>query len=103
MPGTFTVAKVGDLEEGKAKVCQAGGTPVALILCAGTYRALGNVCRHRGGPIGEGHIDTHERTVTCPWHGWQYDVETGQAKLNPMAKLAVYPVEVVGNEIRVTV
>jgi nitrite reductase/ring-hydroxylating ferredoxin subunit len=102
MPGPFTVAKVGDLEEGRAKVVHAGGTPVALLLAGGVYRALANVCRHRGGPIGEGFVDPGERTITCPWHGWQYDIDSGQAKLNPLAKLPTYKVEVVGDEIRVT-
>jgi nitrite reductase (NADH) small subunit len=103
MPGEFTVAKVGDLDEGRAMVVDAGGTAVALILANGQYRALGNVCRHRGGPIGEGHIDPEDKTVTCPFHGWQYDIDSGQAKLNPMAKLPVYQVHVVGDDIRVTV
>lgn len=96
------MAKVGDLEEGRTKVVNAGGTPVALLLAGGAYRVLGNVCRHRGGPIGEGFVDPAERTITCPWHGWQYDIDSGQAKLNPLAKLPTYKVEVVGDEIRVT-
>jgi len=96
------VAKVGDLEEGRAKVVSAGGTPLALLLADGVYRVLGNVCRHRQGPIGEGFVDPQERTITCPWHGWQYDIDSGQAKLNPLAKLPTYKVEVVGDEIRVT-
>jgi nitrite reductase/ring-hydroxylating ferredoxin subunit len=41
--------------------------------------------------------------VTCPFHGWQYDIDTGQAKLNPLAKLPAFAVDVVGDEIRVTV
>jgi nitrite reductase (NADH) small subunit len=102
MSGTFTVARVGDLREGQAKVVDAGGTPVALILARGAYRAFSNVCRHRGGPIGEGEVDLEENVVICPFHGWQYDLETAQARLNPLAKLDRYKVEVVGGEIRVT-
>ena len=100
--GTFTVARVGDLREGQAKVVDAGGTAVALILAHGTYRAFSNVCRHRAGPIGEGHVDLKEGVVICPFHGWQYDLETAKARLNPLAKLDIYRVEVVGNEIRVS-
>lgn len=103
MPGTFTVAKVGDLREGQAKVVSAGGTPVALILANGRFRAFSNVCRHRGGPIGGGEVDLGQNVVICPFHGWQYDLETARARLNPMAKLDIYKVEVVGEEIRVTV
>ena len=103
MGGTFTVAKVGDLRDGQAKVVSAGGTPVALILAGGKFRAFSNVCRHRGGPIGEGHVDLKEGVVICPFHGWQYDLGTATARLNPMAKLDMYKVEVVGDEVRVTV
>ncbi len=102
MAGTFTVARVGDLVEGRAKVVRAGATPVALVLAGGAYLAFSNLCRHRGGPVGEGEVDTAEGTLTCPWHGWQYDLKTGKATLNPLAKLDVYKVEVVGQEIRVT-
>ena len=102
MGGTFTVARVGDLREGQAKVVDAGGTPIALILAHGTYRAFSNVCRHRAGPIGQGHVDLKEGVVICPFHGWQYDLETAKARLNPLAKLDIYKVEVVGSEVRVT-
>lgn len=102
MPGTFTVAKAGDLADGEAKVVDAGGTAVALVLAKGVYRAFSNVCRHRGGPVGEGEVDPEEGTLTCPWHGWQYNLATGQGRLNPLAKLETYKVEVVGDEVRVT-
>ena len=97
------MAKVGDFREGQAKVVSAGGTAVAVILAGGRFRAFSNVCRHRGGPIGEGHVDLKEGVVICPFHGWQYDLETGKARLNPLAKLDAFKVEVVGEEVRVTV
>jgi nitrite reductase/ring-hydroxylating ferredoxin subunit len=81
----------------------AGGTPVALVRARGGFLAFSNACRHRGGPIGEGHVDLKEGVVICPFHGWQYDLETGKARLNPLAKLDAYKVEVVGDEVRVTV
>ena len=100
-PQSYTIAKVGDLQEGRSKVVMAGTTPVALVLSGGKYRALGNVCRHRGGPVGEGDVDPAENIIACPWHGWEYNLDTGKATLNPLAQLPVYPVEVVGDEIRV--
>ena len=103
MPETYTVGRVGDLAEGRAKVVRAGPTQVALVLAGGVYRAFSNVCRHRGGPIGEGEVEPAEGTLTCPWHGWQYELSTGKALLNPLARLDVFKVEVVGEEIRVTI
>lgn len=102
MPQTYTVARVGDLREGRARVVRAGPTQVALVLAGGVYRAFSNGCRHRGGPLGEGEVDPAEGTLTCPWHGWQYDLKTGKGVINPLAALDVYPTEVVGQEIRVT-
>lgn len=103
MPASYTVAKVGDFRDGQAKVVKAGATEVALVFARGHWRAFSNVCRHRGGPIGEGHVDLRENVVICPFHGWQYDLDSGKGRLNPLAKLDLYKVEVVGEEVRVTI
>jgi len=52
---------------------------------------------HRGGPLGEG--DLKGQIVTCPWHGWQYDVTTGKLATNPAVGVENYPVEVRGDDI----
>ncbi len=53
---------------------------VALFNVEGNFFALDGVCPHQGGPLGEG--DMTGCIVTCPWHGWQFDVRTGQQQLN---------------------
>ena len=103
MPETFTVGSVHDFEEGRARVVSAGGRPVALVRAGGKFVALSNTCRHRGGPVGEGDVDVGANTIACPWHGWEYDLGTGKATLNPVARLDLYKVEVVGEEVRVTI
>jgi nitrite reductase/ring-hydroxylating ferredoxin subunit len=102
MPETFTVAKAYDIPEGRVRVVKAGGREIALVRAGGRFVALSNTCRHRGGPVGEGDVDVGANTVACPWHGWEYDLATGKATLNPAARLDVYPVEVVGDDVRVT-
>jgi nitrite reductase/ring-hydroxylating ferredoxin subunit len=48
---------------------------VAVFLHDGRVRAISNICNHKGGPLGEGHV--HGEFVTCPWHAWEYSVVTG--------------------------
>jgi nitrite reductase/ring-hydroxylating ferredoxin subunit len=42
-----------------------------------------------------------DNIVTCPWHGWQYDVTTGKSLFNPSVMMNTYPVEVDGSDIKV--
>ncbi len=103
MPETFTVAKAYDLPEGRARVVRAGGREIALVHARGRFVALSNTCRHRGGPVGEGDVDAPANTIACPWHGWEYDLDSGKGTLNPAARLETFKVEVVGDDVRVTV
>ncbi len=93
------VAGVADIPRGGSKVVVAAGHVIAVFNVAGTLYALSNTCLHRGGPVGEGELDG--TVVTCPWHGWQYDVRTGRNLLNPAACLKAYPVKVEGDRILV--
>ena len=91
------VAEVQDLAPGAGKVIQAEGKTLALFNVDGTFYAIDNTCLHRGGPLGEGDLD--DKIVTCPWHGWQYDVSTGTNVMNPAIKVASYPVTVEGGAV----
>jgi nitrite reductase (NADH) small subunit/3-phenylpropionate/trans-cinnamate dioxygenase ferredoxin subunit len=77
------VAKEGELKPGSGKTVNANGIPVALFNVDGKFYAISNTCLHRGGPLGEGELDG--KVVTCPWHGWQYDVTTGKNVIFPAA------------------
>lgn len=63
------VGRKDEIEPGTGKTVDVEGTPVALFNVGGTYYAVHNTCRHRGGPLGEGELSGS--VVTCPWHGWQ--------------------------------
>jgi nitrite reductase/ring-hydroxylating ferredoxin subunit len=69
------VAATSELREGRAKVVVVDGVRVALWWHGGRVFATGNVCRHQGGPLGEGRI--LDGCITCPWHGWNYQPEDG--------------------------
>jgi len=93
------VAKVSEMPPGTAKVVVVLGHPVALFNVEGSFHAVSNVCLHRGGPIGEGTLDGP--VVTCPLHGWEYDVRTGKNVANPAARLPTYTVQVQGDDVLV--
>lgn len=94
------VAKKADIPAGSGKTVQVDSKPVAIFNVDGSFYAMDNTCLHRGGPLGEGTLDGS--TVTCPWHGWQYDVKTGVNTMNPQAKVVTYPVKVEGEDILVS-
>ncbi len=92
-------AKVSEIPPGTAKVVVVLGHPVALFNVDGSFHAVSNVCLHRGGPVGEGTLAGP--VVTCPMHGWEYDVRTGRNLANPAARLRTFPVKVDGDDVLV--
>jgi nitrite reductase (NADH) small subunit len=90
-------AKAADITPGSIQEVQVDGKTVALANVGGSFYAINNTCLHRGGPLGQGTLEG--KVVTCPWHGWQYDVTTGKTTMNPGVGLACYPTEVRGDEV----
>lgn len=101
MPNYTRAASVSDLKPGENKVVSVNGTEVALFNVDGQFFAINNTCLHRGGPLGEGFLDSD--VVTCPWHGWKFNVKTGVSPVVPTAKVATYQVRVEGNDVMVAV
>ncbi len=96
------VATLSDVPPATCRQVDAGGRAVAVFNVGGTIYAIGGTCTHRGGPLGEGELD--ETVVTCPWHGAEFDVTTGQV-VGPPAEQSVpaYQVVVDGEDITVDV
>jgi nitrite reductase (NADH) small subunit len=99
--GFARAAKTGDVPPGTIREFQVEGKAVALANVDGQFHAINNVCLHRGGPLADGPLEGP--VVTCPWHGWQYDVRTGKVTQNPTVGVECYLVEVRGDEIFVDV
>lgn len=93
------VAK-SDLKVGEGKVVQTGGREIAIFNVDGNFYAVDNTCPHQGGPLGEGMVDGD--TITCPWHGWTFDVKNGSCTLNPNASVSCFEVKVEGEDILVS-
>lgn len=85
-------AQQADIPEGQIREFRVNGKAVAIANVAGKLFAINSVCLHHGGPLGEG--DLEGSVVSCPWHGWQYDVTTGKLVQEPTSSVQCYAVEV---------
>lgn len=85
--------------ENEAKEFTLGDKVICVANVNGTITAMGNVCLHRGGPLGQGMIE--DGNLVCPWHGWQWDPATGAAVHNPSAKVEVYPLKMENGEVMI--
>ncbi|MEU0899338.1 Rieske (2Fe-2S) protein [Streptomyces massasporeus] len=89
----YVVGTVAEFEERRAKIVRLGNRTVGVFRINDEYYALRNYCPHQGAPLCAGkvlpdlsaqdgsQIDVDEGTwfVACPWHGWEYDIRTGQS------------------------
>jgi nitrite reductase/ring-hydroxylating ferredoxin subunit len=99
---TVHVATLADIASGRMRYVDVDGLPIALANVGGTIYAFGDVCRHEGGPLSAGVLI--EDTVTCPWHGWTYNVRTGKAIVPPIGiRIPTYEVRVEGEDIYVLI
>ncbi len=94
----FKLANKADIPNGKALIVKGpDGREIGLFNAEGTIYALENVCPHMGGPLCEGDIE--EGLLTCPWHGWQFDIKTAACENMPGEEATRVPIEIVGDEI----
>jgi nitrite reductase/ring-hydroxylating ferredoxin subunit len=94
------VASEADLPVGTSKEFEHQGRVVALFNAGGRIFAIDGICSHAGGPLSEGTIEGE--VVTCPWHGWQFHLSTGQNVYNAKCKQQCYDVKVEGGDILVS-
>lgn len=92
------VAGTADVQPGHGMVAEVNGRTVAVFNIDGAFHVVDNTCLHRGGPLGEGEVEGN--VVTCPWHGWQFNVATGACVNNPSGKVAIYQVKVEGGDVK---
>ena len=99
LEGFVKVCLVDEIKEDRAKVFIIKDQNIAVFRYNGQLSAVSNVCRHQNGPLGEGKIV--DGCITCPWHGYQYRPQDGQAPPPFTEKLETYDVKLVGNEVHV--
>jgi nitrite reductase/ring-hydroxylating ferredoxin subunit/multimeric flavodoxin WrbA len=95
------VCSLDELPNGSQKIVQVGVHKVALFHFNNEISAIANACLHKAGPLGLGLVENkYDGTyVTCPWHGWEYNIKTGGAPPGYEDQQAVYEVKVEGNDV----
>jgi nitrite reductase (NADH) small subunit len=94
------VGSLSAVESGEATLADVDGVEVALFMCRGKVVATQGQCPHAEGPLHEGEVDGV--VLTCPWHGWTFNLETGECSEDDRLHLTRYPVRVEGDDILVT-
>lgn len=105
----YVVGTVDEIPPGSRKVVEIARRSVGVFNVKGRYYAIRNQCPHAGGPMCEGitsglvrserpgHYDYIMRgeILRCPWHGWEFEIATGQSWFDPAkTKVAAYPAAV---------
>ena len=91
---------LNQLPEGERIFLEVAGRSIVIFNLAGKLFAIGDVCSHDNGPVGDGEIEEHE--IICPRHGARFDVRTGKATSLPaVVDIPSYPVRVLGGMIEI--
>ena len=103
------ICSVDSLPPGSRKLVKIGPRSIGVFNLGGRFYALRNSCPHQGGPVCLGHLTGFATSPTpgefeylrkgeilrCPWHGWEFDVKTGQSWFDPARlRVATYPARV---------
>lgn len=100
------VADLDELEEAKAKIVSVAGRSIGIFKSNGKVYAVRNLCPHKRAPICRGQLrgtflpsdpssfvfGMENLVLQCPWHGWEFNLETGAALCGQTARLTLYPV-----------
>lgn len=95
--GFVSICEVNEFEEGRAKIFCIGEERIAVYKHENKLYAIHNVCKHQGGPLGEGKII--DGCITCPWHGYQYLPNNGQSPPPFTEKVSTYDVRIEGTKV----
>ena len=94
-----TVAASDEVTETSPKEVVLGEHILAIFRHQDRLYAIDGMCAHQGGPIAEGTVE--HGCVTCPWHGWQYELETGIQTINRQPLQRTYDIREQDGDIQV--
>jgi len=110
------VGHVSEIPDREAFIVDVNGRSIGVFNVDGKFYAVRNVCPHKGAPICRGTVGGtmlpskpgvfdygyEDRVLKCPWHGWEFDLETGECLFGVSNRKAkTYPVEVRGEQVYV--
>lgn len=94
------ICPVNDLPPDERLFVEVDGKPIVVFNLAGQFFAIGDVCTHDNGPLGDGDLEGDE--VICPRHGARFDIRTGKTRgLPAVVDIPAYPVRVVEGKIEI--
>ncbi|OGO76306.1 MAG: biphenyl 2,3-dioxygenase [Chloroflexi bacterium RIFOXYD12_FULL_57_15] len=94
------IAPASELPNGERLFVEVADRPLVIFNIAGQYFAIGDVCTHDDGPLGDGDLEGFN--VVCPRHGAEFDIRTGKVMQMPaVVDVPAYPVRVVEGMIQV--
>lgn len=93
------VGRVSDFAPGAGKMVDVKGRHVAIFRLGDDLYAIDNLCLHHGGPLCDGSIVNG--VVTCPWHGWSYEIKTGTMVQDPRVGVDCHEVRIDGDHVSV--
>src|SRR5688572_14443454 len=106
--GRYVVAQADEIRPGDRRLVTVAGRTVGIFNVHGCYYALKNLCVHAQAPVCLGQVtgmfessapgrygwSREEQILRCPWHGWEFDITTGESVFDPQTKLVTYRVRV---------
>ena len=93
------VAKKSEIPDDTGKCVEVNGKEIALFKVDDKVYAMYQICPHAGGPMSEGGING--KLVTCPWHGWDFDITTGKCSFNESIEQPIFKVKEEGDDVYV--
>ncbi len=92
------IATVDEIPPGQRKIVEVAGRSIGVFNVNGDFYAIRNSCPHQGGPLCTGYLTgfimadrpgeysytKRGEIVRCPWHGWEFDVKSGQSWFDPV-------------------
>jgi nitrite reductase/ring-hydroxylating ferredoxin subunit/multimeric flavodoxin WrbA len=102
--GFIKACSLSELPNNSQKIVPLGPHKVALFHFNHEISAIANACLHKAGPLGLGLVENKYDGlyVTCPWHGWEYNIKTGSAPPGYKDQQAVFEVKVEGDDVMIS-
>lgn len=99
MADFVTVGQIADFAVGRGRMVIVSGRHIALFRLDDGFFAIDNLCLHRAGPLCDGDIESG--VVTCPWHGWSYEIRSGTLVQDPRVGVSKHNTRIVGDDVQI--
>jgi nitrite reductase (NADH) small subunit/3-phenylpropionate/trans-cinnamate dioxygenase ferredoxin subunit len=95
----YVVGEVDEIPEGKGISVQAGRRTIAVFRVGREFFAIHNTCPHKGASLADGMVVCEDKVVRCPWHHWNWSLESGRVEPDPSQGIRTYEIAVDGDDV----